>query len=186
MAKVISNEAEFVSSPIKGYELLIGCGNNRKKQLAQKGDSNEWRDVVTLDIDPNCKPDVQWDLAHLPYPFEDETFTEIHAYEVLEHVGQQGDWKFFFKQFEEFHRILKPGGMIFATVPMWDTEWAWGDPGHTRVITPGTISFLSQSQYEQDVGKSTMTDYRHAYKGDFEIEGCQEVGGRLCFVLTKK
>ena len=183
--KIIDNSTDFVSTPIKGHELLIGCGNSRAKQLAVPGTEKEWVDLVTLDMDPLCEPDVLWDLDHMPLPFEDETFQEIHAYEVLEHFGKQGDWKAFFAHFTEFHRILKPGGQFFAAVPVWDSEWAWGDPGHTRIINQGTLSFLQQSVYETDVGKSTMTDYRHYYKVDYALEACQEANGRLCFVLKK-
>ena len=180
----ITNETDFVSTPIKGTELLLGCGNNLDKQLAENGD-NVWKDMVSLDMDAGCNPDVLWDLNHLPLPFEDESFEEIHAYEVLEHVGQQGDWKTFFDQFTEFHRILKPGGKFFGIVPTWDDAWAWGDPGHTRIINAGTLSFLYQEAYEDDVGKSTRTDYRHYYKADYEAEGIQETNGRLCFCLKR-
>ena len=176
-------QAEFKSTPMKGHELLLGCGNNLKKQLAMP-DEPDWQDVVTLDIDPHAKPDVEWDLNHMPLPFEDETFAEIHAYEVLEHVGQQGDWKFFFKQFEEFYRILKPEGRIFASVPMWDGPWAWGDPGHTRIISLETLVFLNQEAYEQ-VGETAMTDYRHIYTANFQVEGQEETNGKFCFVLRK-
>jgi SAM-dependent methyltransferase len=187
MSNIIENTVDtvdFASTPIKGHELLIGCGNSRSKQLAHP-DRPDWVDLVTLDMDPSCNPDVQWNLEHLPYPFLDETFQEIHAYEVLEHFGKQGDWKGFLDQFTEFHRILKPGGQFFAAVPCWDSEWAWGDPGHTRIINAGTVSFLQQKIYEKDVGSSTMTDYRWHYKVDFELEACQETNGRLCFVLKK-
>ena len=184
--EVIDNSTDFVSTPITGTELLIGCGNTRKKQLSLPDKGHEWQDLVTLDMDPDCKPDVEWDLNHIPYPFEDNTFEEIHAYEVLEHYGQQGDWKAFFAHFSEFHRILKPGGMFFGVVPTWDSAWAWGDPGHTRVINTGTLSFLQQEIYERDIGDSAMTDYRHSYKVDFEVEGAQETNGRLCFVLVAK
>ena len=182
---IIDNTVPFKSSPIKGVELLIGAGNSRKKELALPG-KQEFVDVVTLDIDPDSEPDVQWDLNHLPLPFEDETFEEIHAYEVLEHVGKQGDWKTFFAQFEEFYRILKPGGHFFATTPMWDSQWAWADPGHTRIIAPGSIMFLDQEEYERQVGNTPMTDYRHVYKADFEIVHSQEVGERFAFVLKKR
>lgn len=185
--KIIDNSAPFIATPIKGYELLIGCGNARKKMLSIDGKKDTgWKDLKTLDMDPRCNPDVLWDLNNLPLPFVDESFHEIHAYEVLEHIGKQGDWRAFFDQFTEFHRILKPDGHFFATVPMWDCEWAWGDPGHTRVITPGTLTFLQQSAYESDVGRTAMTDYRSYYKVDWELIGAQEANQRLCFVLKKK
>lgn len=181
---IVDNTAEFRSTPIVGNELLIGVGNNRKKQLASP-ESKDWTDLVTLDIDPSCNPDVVWDLRHIPLPFDDEVFQEIHAYEVLEHIGQQGDWKTFFAQFSEFHRILKPEGKIFATTPAWDSIWAWSDPGHTRIISQGSITFLDQDSYE-NVGKTAMTDYRHFYKANFEIIHSQEIDDRFAFVLQKK
>jgi SAM-dependent methyltransferase len=181
---IVDNTIDFKSTPITGTELLIGAGNSREKQLALP-EFKEWKDLITLDIDHNCNPDVLWDMNHLPLPFEDETFEEIHAYEVLEHFGKQGDWKTFFAQFTEFHRILKPGGHFFATVPMWDSQWAWADPGHTRVIAPGSLTFLEQRNYE-NIGSTPMTDYRHCYKADFEIVHSQEVGERFAFVLKKK
>lgn len=182
--KIIDNTVDFETNPIRGNELLLGCGNNKEKQVALKG-SDKWTDLVTLDIDPDCEPDVVWDLAHIPLPFEDETFQEIHAYEVLEHLGQQGDWRRFFAEFTEYHRILKPGGVFIASVPCWDSIWAWGDPGHTRVISEGTVHFLDQDSYK-DIGANPMTDYRHVYKADFKIEYAGEKDERFVFVLRKK
>jgi SAM-dependent methyltransferase len=161
-------------------ELLIGCGNNPEKRIKHGDINSGWKDLTRLDIDPACKPDVLHDLNVTPYPFADNTFDEIHAYHVLEHFGRQGDWKGFFEQFGEFWRILKPDGYLCALVPAWDSPWAWGDPGHTRVITRGTLAFLSQKVYEDEVGKTNLTDYRHTYKADFalvaENEGEHEFG----------
>lgn len=163
-------------------ELLLGCGNNREKRL-NCGDDGGWRKLVTIDHDPNCGADILHDLTKLPYPFEDNTFEEIHAYEVLEHLGQQGDYETFFKQFAEFHRILKPGGWLAATCPSWKSLWAWGDPSHSRVINSGSIVFLSQKQYELQVGKTAMTDFRWLYKADFECTWMHEDENVFQFIL---
>lgn len=165
-------------------ELLLGCGNDRKKQVTFNQISKEWsKDLITLDIDEYCNPDVLHDLNQLPYPFDDDMFDEIHAYEVLEHCGRQGDWRFFFDQFSELHRIIKPGGWLIGTCPNWDSPWAWGDPGHTRIISPESMTFLSQAEYEKQVGKNPMTDYRFCYQADFECHTMQEQEHNWAFVL---
>lgn len=148
-------------------ELLIGSGARCQKQIVLRG--AEWTDLVTLDINPDHKPDLVHDLNVLPYPFADNTFDEIHAYEVLEHMGQQGDWRFFFAQFSEFWRILKPNGLLCGTSPDSSSRWAWGDPGHARVISPESFVFLDQDNYTAQVGKTPMTDYRFVYSADFKV-----------------
>jgi SAM-dependent methyltransferase len=166
-------------------ELLIGAGNNRDKKVKGSWTTPEWSSLTTLDIDPSCKPDVVHDLDMLPYPFDEDSFDEVHAYEVLEHCGRQGNWKFFFAQFSEFWRILKPDGLFVATVPMWDSEWAWGDPGHTRVITKGSLMFLDQREYCQ-IGKTSMTDYRPWWKCDFRGFAITENENNFGFILQAK
>lgn len=163
-------------------ELLIGCGSRRTKDIKTPGHP-EWENLITADINWRHDPDKLMDLCQFPYDFKDEFFDEIHAYEVLEHTGAQGDYSFFFGQFEEFWRILKPGGLFCATVPSWRSEWAWADPSHTRVITPGTLVFLSQKQYQLQVGKTAMSDFRYLYQADFDILHSQCDDERHVFVL---
>ena len=162
-------------------ELLIGCGSNRAKKLSVQGRS-EWVGLVTLDHEPRHKPDVVYDLAHLPLPFDDNSADEIHAYECLEHVGTQGDYKFFFDQFSDFWRILRPGGFLIGTVPLPTSVWAWGDPSHTRVIPKESFVFLNQPAYAQ-VGRTAMSDFRSLYHADFDIIHTKENGEVLEFAL---
>lgn len=162
-------------------ELLIGCGSQRIKVVAPG--PKEWSNLETLDLNPAHKPDHVCDLNQLPYPFKDNRYDEVHAYEVLEHLGTQGDWKFFFDQFSELHRILKPNGFLCASVPVWTSPWAWGDPSHTRVITRGTLAFLSQQEYKNQVGKTAMSDFRFYYKADFIVHFMQETEHSFYFVL---
>jgi SAM-dependent methyltransferase len=120
-------------------------------------------------------------------PFDDNEFDEVHAYSVLEHCGTQGDFRFFFAQFEDFWRILKPNGLFIGIVPAWNGEWAWADPGHRRVITRESLIFLDQREYKQ-VGKTAMCDYRWCYKGDFRSIDMQfsSDGMNFMFVLQAK
>lgn len=164
-------------------ELLIGCGARRNRIISVEGRVG-WESLTTLDINPDHNPDVLHDLERLPLPFNDSEFDEIHAYEVLEHTGRQGHYRFFFAQFSDFWRVLKPGGRFCATVPALTSQWLWGDPSHTRVIAPGTLVFLDQSAYADGVGKTAMSDFRYVYRADFEIEGTQNVDrDTFAFVL---
>ena len=148
-------------------ELLIGCGHSRAKRLGVSGREG-WTRLVTLDSNPECGADIVHDLDVLPYPFADDMFDEIHGYHVLEHCGRQGDWKFFFGQWSEFWRMVKPGGLFFGIVPHFSSPWAWGDPSHTRVITLESFTFLDQDSYA-DCGKNTMTDFRPYYKANWKL-----------------
>lgn len=149
-------------------ELLLGAGNARRKKLYRPGEQ-DWDELVTLDIDPACGPTVVWDLNDRPLPFADGEFDAIHAYEVLEHVGQQGDWRAFFEEFAEYYRILKPGGHLIISCPKWNSPWAWGDPGHTRILGSEQFTFLDASQYGAQVGTTAMTDYRAVLRCDFRL-----------------
>ena len=147
-------------------ELLLGCGSSRVKQLSYGGRA-EWSALTTLDHNADHAPDVVHDLESFPLPFADDTFDECHAYCVLEHLGRQGDWRFFFAQWSDFWRVLKPGGVFCGIVPHPSSPWAWGDPSHTRVIPPQSIAFLDQAQYTEQVGRTAMSDFRVCYKADF-------------------
>ena len=154
-------------------ELLIGAGNSREKRV---GLTAGWKKLVTLDLNPDGSPDVLCDLEQIELPFKDSTFDELHAYEVLEHVGRQGDWRFFFRQFDEFARVLKPGGLFVATSPSARTpasyNWVWGDPGHTRYMGFEVYTFLQRSEYKKQLGKTPMTDYQRYFKSDWQMLAC--------------
>jgi len=98
--------------PVK---LNLGCGPDHFKG---------W---VNVDSSPDEKPDVVADVIDLP--FEDNSVDEIFASHILEHV----DWRV--PALEEWHRVLRPGGVIVVIVPdiigvwyAWKLGHVWGNP----------------------------------------------------------
>jgi hypothetical protein len=167
-------------------ELLIGCGNHREKLVATPN-GKDWSELITLDLDPNCGASIEWDLMRLPLPFAEGDFDEIHAYHTLEHTGAQGDYRWFFAQWSDFWRLLKPSGLFVGIVPAPGSAWVFGDPGHTRFLPPEVFTFLDQEEYKKQVGVTAFADYRHLYRADFrlvhrEVRG-EPAEGQLIFVL---
>jgi SAM-dependent methyltransferase len=162
-------------------QILLGCGHNRSKQIAVKG-SEDWDRLVTVDCNKDASPDILWDLNMIPLPLEDNCASEIHAYQVLEHLGQQGDASFFFRQWNDFWRILKPGGLFLASVPSADGRWAWADPGHRRVLSLESLAFIHRPTYR--MGETAMCDYRSVCKCDFDLFHYRIQDDDFSFVLT--
>jgi len=154
-------------------------------------------------LDAWCGPDLLVDLERVPWVcrctvpvhaatdeltdegsvIRSDSFNEVHAYEVLEHLGQQGDALAFFRHFSEIWRVLKPGGLLCACVPALHSPWLWGDPGHRRAITPESLTFLIQPEYAKQVGRTPMTDYRSMYFADFDPIAANYAGDSFQFIL---
>ena len=161
--------------------LLLGAGNNRTLKMGV-GLEPVPEEIVTLDMDSATKPDILHNLDVHPWPVFSDTFDQVHAYEVLEHLGQQGDWRGFFDDFAEIYRVLKPGGYLVFSCPLPESVWAWSDPGHTRIISLESLTFLDQDSYAQ-VGKTPMTDYRGYWKGNLKLVGHQKTEHNLFAIL---
>jgi hypothetical protein len=154
---------------------MLGTGHKKpaRQLFAPDSETDDMTEWTTLDMNPRAKPDVVFDLDNLhiappvpvsstgipknQLPFESERFHEIHAYEVLEHIGRQGDYKGFFREFREYWRVLKPGGWMIGTCPTLE-DWGLDEPGHTRLITGKTLGFLTPGIY--NLGNSPASDYR--------------------------
>jgi len=164
--------------------LLLGCGHNRKKCVCY-ADNIEWGNLITLDMNPAVNPDVLWSLDDIPLPFDDESFDELAAYDVLEHCGRQGDWRGYFSEFQEYHRILKPGGLFGILVPI--GEDALTDPGHTRFFHQNYFHYLTKRFYEENLLQGAPgSDYRNYVKSWWEIEFIQKVENHHLAALLRK
>lgn len=177
--------------------LLLGCGNSHDKRMQFEDEGfrgspwakfEDYSNLTLSDVDPEIceKYDATYaDLDTFPYPWEDESFDEIHAYEVLEHTGSLGDGDFFFAQFNEFWRMLRPGGYMMISVPMWDAEVAWAAPDHKRVLPPGMFGYLTEEYYD-NIGKPGYGDYRSYLQDRYWVTlGKHETEEQLHVVLRK-
>ncbi len=141
--------------------LMLGAGTTPCMRRIKGPDSASEADTkwTTLDINDSAKPDHVFDLNDLEdgRSIPGSPYDEIHAYEILEHYGRQGDYSGFFTGFRMLHKALVPNGLLFLTVPQDDTTW--GDPGHCRSIQAVTLAFLVEDHYKQ-LGRTRCTDYR--------------------------
>lgn len=176
--------------------LILGCGYSRDKRMKfeasktiGKGSPDvDFRkyDLVAHDINPKVKPDIIHDLEEFPYPWDDEEFDEIHAYEVLEHTGTQGDGEFFFKQMNELWRILKVGGYLMITVPSWDSLEQWAIPDHKRALPPQLFHFCSRDYVMKNRRKAMHGDYSEQLGPmNFIMVGVEEEKEHTGIVLRK-
>lgn len=167
--------------------LLIGCGNSRERKV-RHDERAEWMgDLVTLDMDPNCGADHVIDMSwqHVHMPFADGEFIELAAYDSLEHWGVQGNWRGWFNEMAEYHRILKPGGVFGILVPVGADALA--DPGHTRFFAENHFNMLNQQWYADRLAAGMpVTDYRWFWKLNFDVEYMQRHGGHHLAVILRK
>lgn len=169
--------------------LLIGCGNDRRKKVAFSN-HQEWAGpLTTVDVNPNCGADIVFDMARLPIggrlPLDDGAFAEIGAFDCLEHWGAQGDFRGFFREFAEYHRLLQDGGRMFILVPVGPDALA--DPGHTRFFSAEYFRFLDREWYEKQIqARQPVTDYRWCLDYSFRTLVLQPEGNHHIGAILEK
>jgi SAM-dependent methyltransferase len=69
--------------------------------------------------------DVAHDLNVLPWPWDDNSFDQVVATAVLEHL-----WQDLLVSVGECWRILVPGGRLLLKLPYWKSDVSFQDPTH--------------------------------------------------------
>jgi SAM-dependent methyltransferase len=85
--------------------------------------------------------DIVHDINLYPWPWADNSFEEVIAYDLLEHLDN------FMEAIEEIHRILLPGGILKLSVPYWNSCVRYIDPTHKTGFHEDTFKFFDPSSH---------------------------------------
>lgn len=107
-------KSKKTAAPVADLKLDLGCGQNKIAGFTGVDLYAPGEDVVKVD------------LFKFPWPWGDDTVSELHASHFLEHVPHAQRWPFM----EECWRVLKPEGTMRIFVPSWKSERAYGDMTH--------------------------------------------------------
>jgi len=106
--------------------LDVGCGINKAAG------------AIGLDRNPHTRADVIADLDHFPFPFRDESFREVRAIHVIEHVADV------MRTMEEFHRLLAPGGQAVIVTPHYTDFSSFCDPTHRWHLNSFSLRYFGE------------------------------------------
>lgn len=118
--------------------LNLGCGRRRVEG------------AVNVDVTAETSPDVLHDLNVRPWPFADDSFDEVLAHDVIEHLAET------IATLEEIHRVCRRGARVELTVPHFSCSNAFTDPTHRHFfgrfsfgyVTEGhELSFYSRARF---------------------------------------
>ncbi|HUT37396.1 MAG TPA: methyltransferase domain-containing protein [Planctomycetota bacterium] len=132
--------------PEQARRLNLGCGRD-----IQEG-------YVNLDCVPLPGVSVVHDLNQFPYPFQDSSFDEILAQDILEHLHDT------IRVMEELWRILVPGGILRIRVPDARSAYFLHDPTHVSRFTERTFDYFTQEAPSRFLSK-----FHYYTKATFEI-----------------
>jgi SAM-dependent methyltransferase len=104
--------------------LDIGCGRNKR--------------TGAVGIDRIALPgvDLVYDLNKSPYPFAENTFDEIYAIHLVEHMDS------ILSFLEEIYRISKPNALVTIVTPHHSDSISWQDPTHKWHLNSYSFSYF--------------------------------------------
>jgi len=143
--------------------LDLGCGAKPRNPYRRD-------QLCGVDIAPGNGGDVVWRRANValePIPFEADHFDSVSAYDFLEHVprvlplADGSALRFpFVELMNEVWRVLKPGGLFYASTPCVPHPTAFQDPTHVNFITDRTHTYFTRPELMAGM---------YGFRGDFSV-----------------
>ena len=93
--------------------------------------------AVNVDLCASTRPDVVHDLNVRPWPFEQNAFDEVAAYDVIEHLDDV------VATMEEIHRVSADGAVVKVTVPHFSSSNAFTDITHRHYFSAFSFHYFT-------------------------------------------
>jgi hypothetical protein len=137
-----------------GLRLNLGCGMNRLDGY--------------VNVDRHGEPDLRHDLEVVPWPWLDDSVSEVLLTHVLEHLGR--DPTRYLEIMKELYRICQDGATIRIVVPHHRHEYFFNDPTHVRAVTAEGMNLFSQRLNRKWIAQGFSHSPLGIYLGiDFEV-----------------
>ncbi len=141
-------------------KLNLGCGNKKLDGF------------LNVDSYEGTHPDKIMDLRKTPYPFDDNSISEIRMRNILEHLPQDPDQ--FFGVMQEIYRISQPNARILIRCPHPNHRWQIEDLTHQKAISAESFLLLSRSNCEKNLkADKSKSPLAFIYNIDFELVSYQ-------------
>jgi SAM-dependent methyltransferase len=129
---------------VRGSRVLnLGCG------------SKYVDGAVNLDVAAAVRADVKHDLNRVPWPFPDNQFSEVLAYDVIEHCTDV------IALMNEIHRVCSGSAVFRITVPHFSCANAFTDPTHRHCFGWSSFEYFTS---EHEFSFYTDRRFRERYK----------------------
>lgn len=124
-------------------KLQLGCGNDKREGY------------INVDSSKEVQPDKVWDLEKTPLPFKEDSFEEVLANHVLEHI------KNFVPLMHDLYRICKDGALIKIRTPFYSSWGQFNDPTHVRFFSPFTFTYFEgKNNYSHQVKEEGSINFK--------------------------
>jgi hypothetical protein len=120
---------------------VLNLGSGRKPRAG----------ALNVDVTSTTNPELVCDLDRTPWPLPDAHFTEVHAYDVVEHLVDV------VRTMEEIHRVCLPGAHVFITVPHFSSANSFTDPTHRHHFSARSMQYFTD---EHELGFYSSARFR--------------------------
>lgn len=102
--------------------------------------------ALGIDVSPDARADVVWDINTVPWPLDQGTFRRIHLRHILEHAVDV------VAVMREVHRVAVADGDIFIRTPHFSSHNSYIDPTHRHHFAAATFEYFTDKEFTNFVG----------------------------------